>query len=301
MHCSRTSFASQPNCCSPTSTTSSTWVRLKKGHPSHQVGTTQCGIAFGTIIESGPRRSSTSLCRIDPAVVVAVEGQTEAAVFPRVFELFGISENSGLIQIVNRESIKGNIRLLARAFAVPRLDPDGYRGFRLRSHATGLFLPVDPEGPSKTPADRETQRQTMIEEILRSVPHVLRTTALRDDLEHLVHVVAWGDEPFEYAHFTDRELAQALRRIAGSAAPDLKTLQGQISILRRSGANLEKVWRRWPVAIGKPELVDSLWPVLERRLRARRPARPAPIKGVAEQIVDLAHRIRSVRELGVES
>jgi hypothetical protein len=176
-----------------------------------------------------------------PAVVIAVEGETELLLFPRVLKMYGVDEESDLVQLVNRKGVYSDTKLLARSVAVPRLDPAGYYGARLRSPITALVVPVDPEGDSSTPVKRETQRHAMVNEVLESLPADARTPEVRADLEHIIRISCWGEEAFEFAHFTDYQLAQAIRRVAGVHAPSVATISDSVGRCRRGRANLATV------------------------------------------------------------
>ena len=126
-----------------------------------------------------------------PAVVVALEGETEMALAPRVLALMGMDERQGTIQLVNLKSVDGDVRLLARAVAVPRIDPEGRRGARVLRPLTALMIAVDQENAYATPAGCEKVKQSVVEELLSSLPPTIRTQQMRADLEHLVHVRTW--------------------------------------------------------------------------------------------------------------
>ena len=63
-----------------------------------------------------------------PAVVLALEGETEMRIASRTLELMGFDERQGQIQLLNLKSVDGDVRLLARAVAVPRVDLNGHVG-----------------------------------------------------------------------------------------------------------------------------------------------------------------------------
>lgn len=233
-----------------------------------------------------------------PAVVLAVEGKTELTVAPRVLELYGVTEDSGRVLVIDRKGIYSDHRLLARAVGIPRLDPDGYRGARLRAAATGLVLAVDPEGPSATAADRERQRDEMVQEILEALPPDAQADEVRSDLRYMVRVHAWGDETFEFAHFSDHELGTALRRLCAPGCPSLAKIKDSLKHCRTAKSNIDNMWKRWPTQPSKPGLADELWPGLERRIVSGSSRRPVPIADVVEDILGLVDDTRRVRELG---
>jgi hypothetical protein len=237
-----------------------------------------------------------------PAVVLGLEGETEMEIVARVLDALGLDPSSELIRLVNLQSVDGDVRLLARAVATPRLDPAGHRGARVLSPLTALVVAVDPEKKYATVAQQVQQRDGMIDTVLRSLPKSLRAPAMRSDLEHLLHVRTWGTHSFEFAHFTDRQLALALRRLVGHTAPPVELIRAELASCRAKHGNIEKVWKPWAPRLTKPELADAMWPLLERRISTASTGRSrAPVVQVVEDAIQLGFRIRPVRELAVPS
>lgn len=232
-----------------------------------------------------------------PAVVLALEGATEMTIAPRVLSLMGFDERQGEIQLINLKSVDGDVRLLARAVAVPRIDPEGYRGARVLRPLTGLVIAVDQEKKYSTAEKCEAVRQGAIDEILDSMPKSVRTSQMRADLEYLVKVRTWGtDGPFEFAHFTDRELARGLKQVGGRSAPSLEALTEIVARHRSGDKNVESIWKKWRPKPTKPALADALWPALERRM-LRKTAANVPIADAVAEAVRLAQEVSVVREL----
>jgi hypothetical protein len=235
-----------------------------------------------------------------PALVVAVEGDTEFLLAPRVMELLDIPSESGFYEIVNLKSVDGDVRLLARSRAVPRVDPEGQVGARLLRSLTALVVIADPEHGYSTKAQREDKRQAMVEEVMSSLDPALRTEDMRRDLEHLIHVRTWGSNSFEYAHFTDTELARALVSLSPSSAPPLRELARRIRHHRDQHQNIEKVWANWRVnPPSKPRLAEALWPHLHTLIQNPPKTRRVPIRSLLEEAIDIAHSAQPVRELRV--
>ncbi|HVF05994.1 MAG TPA: hypothetical protein VNA20_14220 [Frankiaceae bacterium] len=234
------------------------------------------------------------------AVVLGLEGETEMEVVARVLDVLGIDPHSDLVRLVNLHSVDGDVRLLARAVATPRLDPAGHRGARLLSPLTGLIIAVDPEKKYATSVQQAQQRDGMIDSVLRSLPKSLRTPAMRADLGQLIHVRTWGTHSFEFAHYTDRQLAAALRRQASVVSPNIAELKAQLADCRARGGNIEKVWKPWAPQLTKPRLAETMWPELERRITtATSRGSRAPVVQIVREAIDLALRTRAVRELAV--
>lgn len=149
-----------------------------------------------------------------PAVYHAMEGQTEVTVLNKVLDLAGVESASHWYSVIDRKGVGGDVNLLARAIAVPRLDPEGHRGARILSPLSALIVVSDPEGKYRTEESRGEVLAGMREHVLESLPPALRTTEMEHDLDHLLHVHVW-DVEFEFAHFSNSELARAIKSVVG--------------------------------------------------------------------------------------
>ena len=130
-------------------------------------------------------------------------------------------------------------------------------------------MAFDPEGSFATDQKRQEKRarwaarmQETLREPYRRSPVVLR------QLTDLIEVETWG-APFEFAHFTNGEIAAAANRVAkrsNAAAP--RILVRSIAPIRAHGADVGQVWKRAVYrGVSKPAVAEELWPVLERKLR----------------------------------
>ena len=85
---------------------------------------------------------------------------------------------------------------------------------------------------------------------------------MREGLKPLVHIDTWrpSGESFEFAHFTDLQLANAIASIDQAASqPTLQARTTHIGQLRAQRSNLKKAL--WPGA-SKVDLAEALWPVM---------------------------------------
>lgn len=233
-----------------------------------------------------------------PAVVLAVEGDTEMTLVPRVLDMMGVGPGTGLIEVINLKSVNGDVKLMARSVAVPRLDPDGFVGARVLRPLTALFVAVDPEGPYRTATDVEVARQQIVDEVRDALPIAITTPTLRSELEHLVKIETWGQGGcFEFAHFSDHQLATAIRRLVPSAPP-LAKLKQALALARRHGSDIKNTWKNWYYKPSKVKLAEELWPILEKKLVSAR-ATQLPVVRVVSEAMDLAIHVRPIRELRV--
>lgn len=107
-----------------------------------------------------------------PAVYLAMEGQTEVTILKKVLGLAGIESHSHWVSVVNRQNVDADVNLLARAIAVPRLDPEGHRGARILSPLSALIVVSDPEGRYRTDKSRGEVLAEMKKQVLESPPVV---------------------------------------------------------------------------------------------------------------------------------
>ena len=235
-----------------------------------------------------------------PAVVVVVEGHTEMKIIPRVLELFDAGPDTGLVTFINLKGIDADIKLVARSVAVPALLPEGQGRATLLRPLVGLVVAVDQEGRYNSPERIKAQRSAVLDEILQSVPTSLATGTLRSQLEQAVIVTTWGDQGcFEYAHFSDSELAQAILDVANEVPSMIKTqvppyndLIVQVASHRSAGNDIKHAWMPW-VSISKLQLADVLWPVLRCKLTSDNRG-VLPVTDLADRIIDLAINLAPV-------
>ena len=103
------------------------------------------------------------------------------------------------------------------------------------------------------------------------MPKDYRTPKMRNALTRMVHVTTWNrrGECFEYAHFSDRQIAYAIVEAYGQAAPATEQqLVERIGSLRADGnGGYDRLWKTW--SGNKPTkltVAAALWPLLEPRV-----------------------------------
>jgi hypothetical protein len=206
--------------------------------------------------------------------------------------MFDIRTHPDYIAIVDREGVGTDITPLIAFAAAPRteLDPDE-QDLRLVRPPTRILVVTDAEGPMATPRDRERKRSNWVDRLVRTLPRGDRTETAREALDVLVHVESWGRRgaSFEFAHFTDRELAKALASLEEEPSRlALSDRTSRVASVRAAGGNLKVLL---PEGRSKLELADALWPLLEAKIRrAERRGTEAsiPIVRVLDRATDLA-------------
>jgi hypothetical protein len=212
-----------------------------------------------------------------PRLVIVFEGATEMTIWPRLLDYYGTRRDDDLFSIVDAEGVGNTIRALA-AYIAPRGIHDAADGILVLTRPpTRLLLVCDPEGQMDTPAKREKRRSGLVDRIMDTLPEDARTEFARSQIDGFVLVETWNaaSESFEFAHFKDRQIAQAFLRIPGRhTTKSVDDLAAIVKTLRVERGNLESVNRR----ISKVALANELWPVLERKITS------AERRGTAEQI-----------------
>ncbi|MHB8459847.1 MAG: hypothetical protein ACYDB6_07240 [Candidatus Limnocylindrales bacterium] len=231
-----------------------------------------------------------------PTVVLVLEGDTEWLLVPRCMALLGMDAEGLHIRLVNERGVTHDLGPLV-AFAVTPLlgDPigDGVEFARPPAH---FVVFTDPERKMQTPGMRDNRKAEWVDRMFQASPPEYRTNTYRAELGRLVHIEAWpGDESFEYAHFTDDELATAILMLAGDPAPvDRATLSASVATRRKYREPLDRVWKDWDRArLSKLALADVLWPLLARRIldAIEHDELPTvPVAAALERVAELASR-----------
>jgi hypothetical protein len=204
-----------------------------------------------------------------PSLVIGVEGATEFKLVPLVMKHLGIQWDRSRIEIVDFGGTERDLSLLARYAGEPVLGQDLGRGVVLDRPLTRFLVMTDAENRYKDPAHRRYQRRLLLDSLTQNVPKELQADYYIDTRKgRIVDIWTWGRMPFEFAHFTDEELAHAMQSIASVPYPHnrARLIQGINSQRTRSPApDVEKVfWRNSDLK--KTTLADALWPVLEHKI-----------------------------------
>jgi len=235
-----------------------------------------------------------------PHLVLVVEGETELLLFPRVMEHFGVRTDDDFISIQMAGGVRRDLSSLIAYAVAPRVQPEAgdenARYLKLVRPPTRILVVFDAEPPVATTADREKRRSNWVKRIMLAMPREIRHDAamaerVREQVDGLVDLITWNSrgDSFEFAHFTDRQIAVAIDRLdAGPRKPDLATLVTRVAGIRRRHANLEEVLHR----VSKVDLADALWPILESKIKAavrRKTDDRIPVVRVLHKTLRLAH------------
>jgi hypothetical protein len=149
-----------------------------------------------------------------PRVVLAVEGETEEAHVPKVWEALGYPEAPELMRLLKLGGVDRDLEKVAALAAAPLVGtkaPDS-RYWSLIKPPTRLMVATDPEGKYFTPDKVEKTRTKIINEI-RDALKAQGAETTNEELEQLVEIRTWSQSCYEFAHFTDDELADAIAEV----------------------------------------------------------------------------------------
>lgn len=202
-----------------------------------------------------------------PRVVLAVEGESEEILVPRVFDELGLRRAPDLLRILCMRSDSRDLAMVIALTVAPILGERLNDGYWMVKPPTAVLVAVDPGEIWNTPAKIDGKRRVWIDEIKRVIK--AQGGEVEDsELDNLVHVHVWAGTCFEFEHFTDEELAKAILQLhSGPAGMTLQALTCAVATVRADGKDIGKVWTGWNPQIRKPRLAEVLWPVLKEKIR----------------------------------
>jgi hypothetical protein len=206
-----------------------------------------------------------------PSLLLVLEGETESKIVPRVMELLGIPIRNDLIKLFNSRGIDRKLGLLAEYVVTPALGDSIDKGYLLTRPPTHFLRIVDPESGFADRILREKNRKVLVNSIWQALPENYRNQIPKSEINHLIEIKTWNrkGEAFEFAHFTNRQIAQAiLEAYQGHNAPTLDEVERLVGIKRNHAQNIRDIWKRWkgrkPT---KGRVAEALWPILEKRIK----------------------------------
>jgi hypothetical protein len=169
-----------------------------------------------------------------PSVLLVLEGETEMYLMPKVLErILGSPIPPQFIDIANMRSVTRDIDLLVRYVASLR-PGQRYPDFTILARpATRIFVAVDAEGPYSNAPQRRRAKDRLVTRLSEALPEDHRTTRIRRDLASLITIATWGSKPWEFANFTDAQLAAAIVAEAHTATISEQTVLRSVRRERR--------------------------------------------------------------------
>ena len=238
-----------------------------------------------------------------PRIVLAVEGDTEEVHVPLVWKALDYPEAPELMRLLKLGGVDRDLEKVAALAAAPlvsgRIEIPGRESWSLIKPPTRLFIAVDPEG--KFAPDRVDETRTAI---LNEIKAVLAaqgvTRANPAELEELVEIRTWSESCYEFAHFTDDELADGIMVIHHTINGWTRDeLIAALAYWRDRREDIKRVWLsgrwdeqrqrpsgRWQYKVKKTDLAVALWPVLAAKIQRRQRDAEAPTPPIASVIYE---------------
>lgn len=248
-----------------------------------------------------------------PRVVLALEGDTETYHAPRIWQALEYPDAPELMRLLKLGGTSRDLTKIAALTAAPLVSEKapGVNAWNLIKPYTRLFLAVDPDEPFTTPAKVEAERSKILDEI-RDVLHAQGVTRPKEqELNELIEIRTWQEPCYEFANFTDDELAEGIIRahptIEGWTKDQLIEALGD---WRARKADIKRVWEsgrwvgqsnqpsgRWESEVSKVKLAVALWPTLEQKIEQMKVDASAPVPPIVQVISDAYHLAQQWRYL----
>jgi hypothetical protein len=200
-----------------------------------------------------------------PSLLVVLEGEIEHEVLEAVLESRLRAGWRTSIRLQTMRGITRDISELA-SFVAPSLSNDDEQFVRLSRPLTHVLIAGDPEGSFRSLEGRETVRRRWVERMVGGLPPEWRTLTIRNQLDRIVEIFVWNSkgESFEFAQFTDRQLAGAIRKVSRSQdTPSAADLRDAVATSRSQRRNLRRIWTDWQAPRPKKsDIVRALLPRL---------------------------------------
>jgi hypothetical protein len=243
-----------------------------------------------------------------PRVVLAVEGEAEEVHTPLVWRTLGYPQAPELVRMLKLGGVDKDLEKVAALAAAPlvgeKLDIPGRECWRLIKPPTRLLVAVDPEGRQFRTAQRVAEtRKRIINEIKAVLKAQGVDNANPSEIDELVEIRTWPESCYEFAHFTDDELADGImkthRTINGWTREELVAV---LRYWRGQGKDIKRVWEsgkwdeqqqrpigEWDYEVSKVKLAKALWPTLVHKIQACMVSAAAPVPPIAEVVQDAYH------------
>jgi hypothetical protein len=224
-----------------------------------------------------------------PRVVLAVEGDTEQVHAPLVWQALGYPDAPELMRLLKLGSVDRDLEKVAALAAAPVVGGEigGPDGWWLIKPPTRLLVAVDPEGQFGTPEKVARTRGKIIQEIKAVLRAQGVTNPKASEIDELVEIRTWSASCYEFAHFTNEELADGIMAVhttINGLARD--QLISRLAAERGRRKDIKAVWSQWEYTPSKVKLAHALWPTLERKIQQRLADANAPVPEIAEIVYE---------------
>jgi hypothetical protein len=231
-----------------------------------------------------------------PRVVLALEGDAEMRHAPRVQAALDFAEAPEMIRMLKLGAANRDLAKLAALAAAPLVSQKisqkipGTNAWNLIKPFTTLFVAVDPDPPFTSPEQAAKERA----KILNEIKDVLKAQGVErpnpHELDRLVMIQTWDAPCYEFAHFTDEELADGIMAVHCTINGLIRDdLVASLARTRSRGKDVKEVWGQWDYKVSKVKLADALWPALLQKIQLCMTTSGAPIPPIAAVINDAYH------------
>ncbi len=218
-----------------------------------------------------------------PRVVLAVEGETEQTHVPLVWKDLGYPDAPELMRLLTLGGVAKNLEKVAALAAAPLVGPkiEGQRpAWSLIKPPTCLYIAVDPEGTYFAPQNVPKTRRGILREIRTVLKAQGVTAANPAELDELVRIHTWPQSCYEFAHFTDDELAIGIMAVHHTIDGwTMGRLLEALAYWRSKQKDIKRVWESgwwdeqrqavtgpWAYQVSKTKLAEAMWPTLKVKI-----------------------------------
>jgi len=218
-----------------------------------------------------------------PRVLLILEGETEGILARKVLDHLSLRLRDDELRIVLMRGVtqKSRILKLAAEAATPAIGEAARDHYSLRRPPTRIVVATDPERPMQDPTVFEAH---LTREIIHGLADQGVTDVNPDEIQALISIDVW-EAAFEFAHFTDEEIADALESLPERPFPGTSHAEAVafVANARQGQRSLTKNNQR----LSKTRLAEALWPALAGKVDAA-VAGFAPVPPIV-QVVSDAH------------
>ncbi len=244
-----------------------------------------------------------------PRVVLAIEGDTEEIHVPKIWKALEYSDTPELVRVLNLGGTDRDIQKLAVLAAAPLVSHKGTDSTRefwwLIKPPTCFMVAADPEAQFAPGEIRKTR-----DNIIEQIGNALKAQKVKVDdaeIQTLVDLYTWTQSCYEFAHFTDEELADGIIAVHptcnGWSRDDLISA---LAYWRNLKKDIKEVWKRgtwdpqasrvngkWSSAVSKTRLAEALWPALEQKIRLAMIDEAVPVPEIVKVVQRAYYKAQS--------
>ena len=172
----------------------------------------------------------------------------------------------------------------------------GTNAWKITRPSAHLIVAVDPDEPLDKPENVEKERIKLLKEI----KDVLKDQGVErpnpKELDHLVEIRTWDAPCYEFAHFTDEELADGIMAVHTTINGLTRgELISSLAYSRGRDKDIKEVWSRWDYKVSKVKLAEALWLTLEKKIEQVKADLSASVPPLVQVMSDAYHLAQQVR------